>query len=214
MLRSAIGQINVTVRRSKPTLAQPVLKCGFLSKLSPKKVVGLSAWQSRWFELTPVALKYWEIVVGAEFSGGPVVATATEKGSIPLLDMAGVKENKGKEASKRLDVLFVSKRLFQLLAPTTEDRDKWMVAIQQAMVTALSAKAEGLSLEGDDAGASAPAAERTSADVEASMREEEEEEVELEKGGAQDEASFKAMAPQSVKVVTDDGDEETAFWRM
>ena len=60
ILRSAVGELTIDYLRGAPQPAQLVLCSGFLDKRSPKKLMGVSAWQTRWFELTPTALTYWE----------------------------------------------------------------------------------------------------------------------------------------------------------
>ena len=55
-----MGELTIDYLRGAPQPAQLVLCSGFLDKRSPKKLMGVSAWQTRWFELTPTALTYWE----------------------------------------------------------------------------------------------------------------------------------------------------------
>ena len=75
ILRSAVGELTIDYLRGAPQPAQLVLCSGFLDKRSPKTLMGVSAWQTRWFELTPTALTYWEpMEAGIEASNARVAA--------------------------------------------------------------------------------------------------------------------------------------------
>ena len=58
LLRSSSGLIRIEVMRPTPAPPNRVLAHGFLYKRSPKSLINVHAWQSRWFELSPVRCCY------------------------------------------------------------------------------------------------------------------------------------------------------------
>lgn len=107
---------------------------GFMKKKSPKGIKGFHAWQMRWFELTKIKLAYWEV---------SMEGAVEEKGGLPLKDLVGVRKHVND--GERLDLLLNNKRLFQLCAPSTAERDEWATKLQEAMVEALGGEKPSMS---------------------------------------------------------------------
>jgi len=168
-----------------------------LSKRSPKSIVGLHAWQQRYFELSTGRITYYEFVLITEGVPSPTVVPE-EKGTILLSNLAGVREDRAHE--KRFDLLMTNKRLFQLSAGTKMERDTWVKGVQAALLAALSAQTSGATLEQKPAGGPPPPVVD---EVEQSRRDEEEDTPAVPEGEAA------AMAPVSVKQ-----EDETLFWRL
>jgi len=142
VLRSAAGTVRLEVLRPKPAPPNRVLQSGFLHKRSPKGVIGVHAWQSRWFELSPTHLSYWELAIrstGADDEPGTLVAFFLDRqaGSVALADVAGLREDRAN--LRRLDVLLKRGRMFQLAAPGADERAQWAAALQAAWVDTLAA---------------------------------------------------------------------------
>ena len=142
LLRDALGQMELTVARPLLTPLSVIVLKGFLNKRSPKSFVGVHAWQQRWFELTPDRIVYFETV--SQTKDGQATAQPQEKGSIALLELKGAREVRTNE--KRFDLLRKDERLFQLLAPTKEERVAWMDAIGKAIMGALQGSVAAASL--------------------------------------------------------------------
>ena len=137
--------MTIDVRRTKSSPVVPILVNGMLSKRSPKSLVGLHAWQQRYFELSPGRITYYEFIEVYPPLPSPPVLIPEERGFMALGDLAGVREDRGNE--RRFDLLMANKRLFQLAAPDKPQRDIWVKSVQAALIAALSAKAAGTSLE-------------------------------------------------------------------
>lgn len=54
LLQTAVGLVRIEVMRPTPAPPTRVLHSGFMFKRSPKSLIGVHAWQNRWFELSPV----------------------------------------------------------------------------------------------------------------------------------------------------------------
>ena len=127
-----------------------MLCSGFLDKRSPKKLMGVSAWQTRWFELTPTALTYWEPmeagIEAAKRKEGDLdsLKKPVYRGCIELSEMVGVRVDSKNEM--RFELLMKSKRLFQLSAMDAAERQKWADALRQAQLDVLSASAGAVTL--------------------------------------------------------------------
>jgi len=197
LIKQAIGKLTIDIKRTKSAPVVPILLNGMLSKRSPKSLVGLHAWQQRYFELSTGRITYYEFVLVTSGVPTPVVVPE-EKGTILLSNLAGVREDRTHE--KRFDLLMANKRLFQLSAATKVERDTWVKGVQAVLLAALSAQTRGVALEPKAAGEPTPPAVE---EVEQSMRDE------AEDAPAEPEADLKAMAPMSVKQ-----DDETLFWRL
>ena len=91
--------------------------------------MGVSAWQTRWFELTPTALTYWEPmeagIEAAKRKEGDLdsLKKPVYRGCIELSEMVGVRVDSKNEM--RFELLMKSKRLFQLSAMDAAERQKW-----------------------------------------------------------------------------------------
>ena len=132
ILRAAVGELTIDYLRGAPQPAQLVLCSGFLDKRSPKTLMGVSAWQTRWFELTPTALTYWEpmeagIEAAKRKEGDLDSLKPVYRGCIELSEMVGVRVDSKNEM--RFELLMKSKRLFQLSAMDAAERQKWARAV-------------------------------------------------------------------------------------
>ena len=150
ILRSAVGELTIDYLRGAPQPAQLVLCSGFLDKRSPKTLMGVSAWQTRWFELTPTALTYWEPmeagIEAAKRKEGDLdsLKKPVYRGCIELSEMVGVRVDSKNEM--RFELLMKSKRLFQLSAMDSAERQKWADTLRQAQLDVLSASAGAVTL--------------------------------------------------------------------
>lgn len=100
-----------------------VIHKGRLSKKSPKSTPLAVMWQTRWFELQPSHLAYWEL---SKIEG------AVKKGHLALSDMVGVRAHQ--RDPRRFDLLLKSKRLFELKAESHAERDEWTRVMQDALL--------------------------------------------------------------------------------
>ena len=74
LIKSAIGKLTIDIKRSRPGApVVPILTNGMLSKRSPKALIGIHAWQSRYFELSPGRITYYEFVLITEGVIEPIV---------------------------------------------------------------------------------------------------------------------------------------------
>jgi len=135
LLKSAVGEIKIEVERPEPAIPTRILHAGFLSKRSPKEVLGQGVWQRRWFELVASHLSYWELnersdgVSSHSFLG-------TQRGTIALVDIAGVRQDR--HDARRFDVLMKNKRLFQFYAAKPEQAADFASHINQALLDVLT----------------------------------------------------------------------------
>mmetsp|Transcript_56704 Transcript_56704/g.93766 ORF Transcript_56704/g.93766 Transcript_56704/m.93766 type:complete len:390 (+) Transcript_56704:132-1301(+) len=100
-----------------------VLLRGLLQKKSPRSVVGIHVWQTRWFELSSHALHYWDVMETS--------SSCEKKGTVDLSQVVGVRVHR--ENQCKFDLLLKSGRLFQLAAPASK-RNQWTGALQQALL--------------------------------------------------------------------------------
>jgi len=100
-----------------------VLMKGRLSKKSPKSSILKVIWQSRWFELQPSHLAYWEL---------SKVEGAVKKGHLDLAQLVGVRAHQ--TDVRRFDLLLESKRLFELRTESAAERDQWTRAMEEALL--------------------------------------------------------------------------------
>ncbi|KAL1510958.1 hypothetical protein AB1Y20_005784 [Prymnesium parvum] len=178
LLRAATGIVRIAVMRPQPAPPSRVLHSGFMHKRSPKSLIGVHAWQNRWFELSPTRITYWELALHsaqADLDGQIHFFLGEQRGTIALADMAGVREDRSN--LRRIDILMKNKRMFVLAVPSAEDRQPWCEALRQALLDALSAAAEGVSLE--PAG-SLPEPRQEKDEVEDSLRDEGEDQPALD----------------------------------
>jgi len=210
MLRKATGTLRLSILREMPQEALLVHKHGLLSKRSPKSVAGMRAWQQRYFELSPERLTYYELVVCGTPSGEPTIGKS-EKGAIALSELVGVREHQS--SPKRFDLLMKNKRMFELNAFSDTERKEWAVAIQQALLGALTAASSAVSLEESSKGSASAAGEE-----DAMSSAVDEGEVAADGGDDLTEASrtytvSTKAKPVSVEAVTGDNG-QVAFFRM
>jgi len=167
---------------------QVVMK-GQLKKKSPKGLPGVHAWQTRWFELTPTALMYWEL---------SVLESAEKKGRIILSDVIGVRAHQVKKDDHRFDLLLRNKRLFELKSRTLAERDEWVSKLQDALLKA-QPECEGGELNTNDLNDALPDVPESELDKDArtSCRHEEEEEDAVEDDPALDEDIAATMSFQT-----------------
>jgi len=165
--------------RPLPAPPNRVLCSGFLYKRSPKSLVGMHAWQSRWFELSPARIIYWELELRTvEEGGASCFFLGQQRGALALKDMAGIREDRTN--LRRIDILMKNKRMFQLAVPTAEERGPWCDALKQGFVDALAADAAGVSLEPPATPDAPPAPPAPQDELEQSMRDEGDEQADLE----------------------------------
>jgi hypothetical protein len=142
-----------------------VLMKGRLAKKSPKGLPGVHVWQTRWFELQPSHLAYWEL---NKMEG------AVKKGSLFLGDMVGVRV--AQKEPRRFDLLLKSGRMFELRAESNAERDVWCTKLQDALVQ-VAAK-EGGRGEREASGVAAPPSSlRSDLESATSFREEPDQQV-------------------------------------
>lgn len=121
LLLSACCKLNIEVLRPMADTPTRVLYSACLHKRSPQAVLGVQAWQRRWFEIDAEKITYWEIetVGGRSFLG-------EAKGRIILTDIAGVRlagnrDPKDAASGRLIDVLMKQshgdhRRMYQLRA--------------------------------------------------------------------------------------------------
>lgn len=111
LIKAAIGKITLGIRRTRTSSpVVPILTNGMLSKRSPKSVIGIHAWQSRYFELSPLRITYYEFVLVTEGLPEPVVVRWL-RAIVPLPGLATlVLHRRGLEASQSPWLHFVGAR--------------------------------------------------------------------------------------------------------
>jgi hypothetical protein len=142
LLRSARGTLKLTVLRPVVDAPMRVLHSGFLSKRSPKTVLGMQAWQKRWFELDADKITYWELHAFQQCS-----YLGSQKGVIALGDVAGVRLSVDPKAQKIVNVLMKSKRagqkrMYEFAAADAEQATAFAEALRAALVAVLDAGAK------------------------------------------------------------------------
>eukprot|EP00316_Scyphosphaera_apsteinii_P023671 CAMPEP_0119314984 /NCGR_PEP_ID=MMETSP1333-20130426/34135_1 /TAXON_ID=418940 /ORGANISM="Scyphosphaera apsteinii, Strain RCC1455" /LENGTH=334 /DNA_ID=CAMNT_0007320197 /DNA_START=55 /DNA_END=1059 /DNA_ORIENTATION=+ len=137
MLDSIIGVVNVTVRRIAPVAARPVLMHGFLLKRSPRRVVGIRAWQDRYCEISTDRITYYEV--------SDATNVEVQRGEILLKDLVGVCEDSKKE--KRLSLKMKSKRIFEFSAHSAFERSRWAKVIRDLQLALLTETSSDVSVD-------------------------------------------------------------------
>ena len=135
------GRMTMATTSVDPNAEAVVVRQGYLKKKSPKalgkgKVVDV--WQKRYFVLTGAQLKYYKDKNGAETS------TSSRRDPLKMIAMAQV--HSAAPNPKHLDMLTIdlgAERKVKLQAASEEDRDAWVVAIEQSKVDAWSMQEEG-----------------------------------------------------------------------
>jgi len=178
LLQSAVGEIHFEVERPEPAIPTRILHSAFLSKRSPNVIFGKSVWQRRWFELASSHLSYWELSERSDDSAKSQSFLGTQRGMIALMDVAGVRVDRADP--RHFDILMKNKRMFQLAVPTAEERGPWCDALKQGFVDALAADAAGVSLEPPATPDAPPAPPAPQDELEQSMRDEGDEQADLE----------------------------------
>jgi len=129
LLRSARGTLKLQVLRPEKDVPTRVLHSCFLSKRSPKSVLGNRAWQRRWFELDPEKITYWELQSFKKRS-----YLGSSRGAIALADVVGVRLSADPKAARFVNVLMKNQRMFELLAPNATAATSFAEAVRLAMI--------------------------------------------------------------------------------